>query len=400
MPSCDEPIAGGTPVAEPPQQPPSEDYDGWPLIPASAKTRTKTLPFLTFPITKACNFRCDYCGEGGELSASMVDRWDAGDLLSKARLAVAHGVTKIRLTGGEPFMHRNIAEIMLGLQELGVYVHVNTNGYMLPRRRSLLRQLSRNFHFAVSLDTTDEARFHAITQTKDTFRATVRGIELVAEMGLLMRLNMVVTQANVSDVPAIISYCRQLGCDLKLLDVVSVPLPFGSRQALHVCLTDVEERLAAEADAVEFHEYARSFGTPCRIYSVGGVQVTVKNTWHGSRYDAGGICDECPYFPCHEGLYDIFSLPDGRVVGCRWSESSVAATNESGDRYAREGDYIQALERMADVFRRADHVARESNPAMRPQPEFVRESLERQRAERARRRTAVLARRGADRAVK
>lgn len=106
------------------------------------------------------------------------------------------------------------------------------------------------------------------------------------------------------------------------------------------------------------HEYARAFGTPCRIYKVKGVEVTVKNTWNGSRYDTNGICRSCEYFPCHEGLYDIFALPDGRVVGCRWSDSSVAATNAANDRYTSEHNFEAALDKMASIFQRAQYVAR------------------------------------------
>lgn len=78
-----------------------------------------------------------------------------------------------------------------------------------------------------------------------------------------------------------------------------------------------------------------------------------------------GICNGCKYFPCHEGLYDIFNLPDGRVVGCRWSEESVISGN----------DYSSQLEGIAEIFQRAEWVNRKENPAMVPGPDFVLNSL-------------------------
>jgi len=155
---------------------------------------------------------------------------------------------------------------------------------------------------------------------------------------------MVVNRRNVGEVFEMIEYCRQLGCDLKLLDVVSVPRPHVAYEDMHCAMDQVESELENASDEACLHEYARGFGTPCRIYEVGGVRVTVKRADHGSRYDMDGICRDCAYYPCHEGLYDIFVLPDGRACGCRWSPTSVAPTQ----------DAETALRWLQEVFQRAE----------------------------------------------
>lgn len=342
----------------------------WNILDSREKRDRDILPFLTFPITKSCNFRCEYCGEGGELTASRQRSWDADELLSFAKAAKLRGVTKLRVTGGEPFMHPQIERILRGLADLDVYVHVNTNGSLISRHNRTLEGLGPNFHFAVSLDTLDAqaAKVMSGSSSRSPLPDILCGIETLRDRGLLLRVNMVVTSINVQEIPGIIEFCRRNGCGLKLLDVVSVPLPFGNRTGLHVSLDRVEQELARLSSTIVNHEYARSFGTPCRIYDVDGVSVTVKSTWNGSRYDVSGICDGCPYFPCHEGLYDTFALPDRRVIGCRWSGTSVAGQPvPPGD----AGTFVTRLEAMARVFQDAEYVGRETNDAMPPRPAFV-----------------------------
>lgn len=356
----------------------------WDIRDSREKLAAGVLPFLTFPITKSCNFRCEYCGEGGELTASRQRAWDADELLSFAKAVKASGVTKLRVTGGEPFMHPQIDNILRGLADLDMYVHVNTNGSLVARHVKTLEDLGPDFHFAVSLDTLDAqaAQTMAGARARSPLPDILAGINLLRGLGLLLRVNMVVTTINAHEIPAIIDFCRATGCGLKLLDVVSVPLPFGDRRDLHVSLERVETELARACATIVHHQYARSFGTPCRIYHVDGVPVTVKSTWNGSRYDPSGICSGCPYFPCHEGLYDIFALPDHRVIGCRWSATSVAGEPvPEGDTSA----FVARLEDMAAVFQAADYVPRETNDAMPPRPAFVLHSTADTNAPRAHR---------------
>ncbi|MEL7658022.1 MAG: hypothetical protein AAGU75_19175, partial [Bacillota bacterium] len=111
----------------------------------------------------------------------------------------------------------------------------------------------------------------------------------------------------------------------------------------------------------EEHPYTMAFGTPSRIYTIDGVRVTVKSTLHGSHYDLEGICKDCPYFPCHEGVYDLFMLPDDRLCGCRWSSTSVSNGK----------DFQEALNSLIKVYQRADWYLPEEVTSMTPYPEFV-----------------------------
>ena len=103
------------------------------------------------------------------------------------------------------------------------------------------------------------------------------------------------------------------------------------------------------------------------IYHIGGVKVTVKASSHGARYDTSGICKKCEYFPCHEGLYDLYLIPDGRLCGCRWSETSVA----------KGETFLDHLIYLAEAFQRAEWLERGEMKPMVPMPRFVQHTRQR-----------------------
>lgn len=299
-------------------------------------------PFLSFPILKACNFKCVYCGVGGEATASLNRATSLQTVKAITQKAISHGITKFRVTGGEPFLHSEIIEILNYFSELGYYTLVNTNGSLIVNYIDELLKLNNNVRFAVSLDTLKHEKLIAISG-KDCLESVLSGIDFLSQQGLLLRCNMVVGKHNINEVFSVISFCQEKSCDLKLLDIVSVPLPYGKRSDFYQEIVSLEDELKRQCDEVFSHEYSRNFGTPCYRYRFGDVFVTVKNSWMGSHYDLyeGGICEKCQYFPCHEGLYDIFALSDSRLCACRWTEKQAFS------------DVEKQMEFLLDAFKRS-----------------------------------------------
>lgn len=320
------------------------------------------VPFLSFPITKKCNFRCAYCGQGGEATGSTTTSISLNEIVRTYELVRKHGITKFRITGGEPLTHPDIRSILKFFGDQGVYLLVNTNGSLISRtegKDSLLSNIGDNVHFAVSLDTLREDRFKIINGAQCPLSDVLDGIRLLAQCGLLLRVNMVYNTYNQDEVYDIIGYCQELGCDLKLLDVVSVPVPFSDRQDVFADINPLEKELAEHCDEVLSHEYSRGFGTPCFRYRFGTCTVTMKNSTAGSHYDRDGICASCPDYPCHEGLYDIFCLADGKLCSCRWTEVQKYDNRE------------EQLSYLIDRFRKSTYAPSHSHTAMRVRSELV-----------------------------
>lgn len=317
-------------------------------------SETEWVPFMSFPLTKRCNFHCEYCGVGGEATGSQEQAFSLAMIKHFVSIAQEHGIIKFRLTGGEPFLNPQIGEILHFFSEKGVFTLVNTNGSLIMQNENLLRSINQNIKFAVSLDTLDQEKFRSISK-QDMMQRVIDGIDLLSSLGLLFRCNMVVSKRNIDEIIPMIHFCQERKCDLKLLDIVSVPVPYGERKSIYQEITSVENVLLQSCDEVFSHEYTRNFGTPCYRYRFGDTFVTVKNSQKGSHYDYNkeGICMGCTYFPCHEGLYDIFALSDGKLCACRWTEKQAYSNVD------------KQLEYLIRAFKRSRYVAKSDNSDMK-----------------------------------
>ena len=318
-------------------------------------------PFLSFPITKACNFKCIYCGMGGEATGSQDGNIALSQIKTITEVAIKKGIKKFRLTGGEPFLHNDIAGMLHYFSQLGYFTLVNTNGSLIAKFENELSNIDTNIRFAVSLDTLQPDKLKSISKN-NCHIDVVNGIRFLSSKGLLLRCNMVVSKYNIDEVPSIIKFCRSMHCDLKILDIVSVPLPYGKRGDFYQEVNSLESYLTKSCDEIFSHEYSRGFGTPCFRYRFGETFVTVKNSKKGSHYDTAekGICKGCKYFPCHEGLYDIFALSDNRLCACRWTEKQKSNILEEQMQY------------LIDAFRRAKYYPVGNNPDMGTRTELIK----------------------------
>ena len=310
-------------------------------------------PFLSFPVTQNCNFHCLYCGQGGEATATTKGNILLTQIKEIVEISIRNGVKKFRLTGGEPLLHNDIDNILNFFSELGYFTLVNTNGSMILKKQDILDKIHTNIKFAVSLDTLDKDKLFKISHVS-CHEDIINGIKYLKRLGLLFRVNMVVGRYNFDEVDDIIKFCQKIGCDLKLLDIVSVPIPYNSRSENYAEISSLEKRLAMTCDEIYSHEYSRGFGTPCYRYKFGDTFVTIKNSVKGSHYDVenGGLCVNCKYFPCHEGLYDIFALSDGRLCSCRWTEKQEYS------------DKSLQLKFLINLFRRSIYIPKENNDDM------------------------------------
>lgn len=310
------------------------------------KIQEQDMPFVSFPIVSACPFSCIYCGQGGENTISPVSTMKIETIMDIAVHLKRAGVRKVRLTGGEPLCHPQIGDIIRFLSESGFYVLINTNGLLVEDKVDSLMRTASNIHVAVSLDTLDPVKFDKISRTTGNFDKVMRGIKILKELGYLMRINMVVGSFNLDEVNDMIDFCRNVGCDLKLQEVASVPYPNSEWDEIHADLSCFEQELTKKAKRVLVHDYARSFGIPVKVFDIDGVMITLKSMNVGSRYEVNGICKDCPHLYCHEGLYDIYVLADGSIATCRWCRFGSLET------------FGEDLDKAIAAFRNAEYIGK------------------------------------------
>ncbi len=151
-------------------------------------TRRRPLRDLRISVTDRCNMRCRYCMPrevfGSDFAfLSKVDILTYEEIDRLVGLFVSLGVEKIRLSGGEPLLRKDLHELITMLAIRDVEIAMTTNGVLLPRYAPALSTAGLD-RVTVSLDALDEATFAAITDSGHTVAAVLAGIEAADSVGL------------------------------------------------------------------------------------------------------------------------------------------------------------------------------------------------------------------------
>ena len=168
-------------------------FHGGPL----ADTRGRAMRDLRISVTDRCNFRCVYCmpREVFDSNYRFLRHEDILSFEEIARLAgvfVGLGVSKIRLTGGEPLVRRNVDRLVEMLAELDAEITLTTNGSLLAKQAAALKKAGLD-RVTVSLDSLDDATFRKMNDADFPVAKVIEGIETAAAAGLgPVKVNMVV----------------------------------------------------------------------------------------------------------------------------------------------------------------------------------------------------------------
>lgn len=163
-------------------------------------TRGRTLRDLRISVTDRCNMRCRYCMPREVFGADFpylprADVLTYEEIDRLVGLFVTLGVEKIRLTGGEPLLRKDLSTLVSMLSMHGVEIAMTTNGVLLPRYAPALSAAGLD-RVTVSLDAIDEATFAEITDSGHTVAAVLAGIEAAESVGLgPIKINTVVKRA-------------------------------------------------------------------------------------------------------------------------------------------------------------------------------------------------------------
>ena len=142
---------------------------------------------LRISITDRCNYRCVYCRTGNE--GALYGDLPFADYLRMARVLVGMGITKIRLTGGEPLLRRGVIDFVRELNRLDsiasgrLDIALTTNGHLLADLAQLLKDAGLN-RVTVSMDAVDPDRFARITRVPNGFENVLGGVRAARRVGL------------------------------------------------------------------------------------------------------------------------------------------------------------------------------------------------------------------------
>ena len=234
----------------------------------------RRISYVRMSVTDRCNLRCTYCMPADMRFLPRPELLTADEIVLLAEAFVARGVTRIRLTGGEPLVRNDIADIVprigalrtRGLEE----VTLTTNGVLLDRHAAMLAAGGVE-RVNVSLDTLDPDQFRNITRGGDIGQV-LAGIETARSAGLAVKLNMVAQRGlNQDQLPTMIDYCDARGIDLSLIEAMPLGPEAASASDSFIALTDFVRPLTD--DGIALAPALHRTGGPARYYALPGRRI-------------------------------------------------------------------------------------------------------------------------------
>jgi cyclic pyranopterin phosphate synthase len=222
---------------------------------------------LRISVTDRCNFRCVYCmpKEVYGRDHRFLERRELltfEEITRVARTFVSAGIKKIRITGGEPLVRRDLERLIVQLAELDVDLTLTTNGSLLPQKAQALADAGLR-RITVSLDSLDDAIFRALNDVDFSVERVLDGIDAASAAGLPVKVNAVIKRGvNDDQVVPLAAFFRERGHTLRFIEYMDVGHTNGWRLDDVVPAKEIVGRLDEEfgvepADALYRGEVAQ-----------------------------------------------------------------------------------------------------------------------------------------------
>lgn len=229
----------------------------------------RTISYVRVSVTDRCDMRCVYCMSEDMNFLPKRDLLSLEELDRLCTAFVARGVRKLRITGGEPLVRRNIMQLFRALGrhiESGALseLTLTTNGSQLAAHAQALAEAGVR-RINVSLDTLDPVKYKAITRWGDHAK-TMAGIEAAQAAGLSVKINMVaLKEMNAEEIVPMLQWAHGRGCDLTLIEVMPLGAIEAERADQFLPLNLVEARLK---ERFNLREIDYRTGGPARYVTV------------------------------------------------------------------------------------------------------------------------------------
>jgi cyclic pyranopterin phosphate synthase len=216
-------------------------------------TLNRPLRDLRISVTDRCNFRCVYCMPK-EVFGSDYQFLERSEILTfeeitrLARIFLPHGVQKIRLTGGEPLVRKDLHLLVKMLSDIpDLDLTLTTNGSLLEKQAPLLKEAGLK-RVSVSLDSLDNEVFQAMNDVKFPVEKVIEGMDAAAAAGLEpVKVNMVVKRGlNEDSILPMARFFREKGYILRFIEYMDVGHTNGWRMDDVVPAAEIIKRINAE----------------------------------------------------------------------------------------------------------------------------------------------------------
>jgi cyclic pyranopterin phosphate synthase len=279
----------------------------------------RTIRDLRISVTDRCNFRCFYCLPHGEPPIAPKDRMLSYEEIElAAELFVSLGIEKIRLTGGEPMMRRDIETLVEKLARLRTRglrdLAMTTNGYFLPARAASLKRAGLD-RITISLDSLRRENFQRITGT-DALARVLEGIDAAKRAGLRpIKINAVIVRGyNETEVADLAAFAREHDLIMRFIEFMPLDAAYHWSRDKVVSGREIRERIEGRFPLAPIEEergsntavrYRFADGAPGEIGIIAPVTEPFCGACSRIRLTADGQIRTCLFSTVEYSLRDV-----------------------------------------------------------------------------------------------
>jgi len=289
----------------------------------------RKVDYLRISVTERCNFRCQYCMP--EKPFSWVPKENLlsfEELFLFVKVAIDEGVTKIRLTGGEPLLRENLDSFikMISDYKPDIDLALTTNAYLLPEAAQRLKDAGLK-RLNISLDSL-KSDVAAKIAGKDVLGKVLEGIDKALEVGLKVKINMVPLKGiNDGEILDIIAYCKERNIKVRFIEYMENRHADQALKGMHG-----KEILEKVKEGHTIHALGREGASPSFNYALED----------GTEF---GLIDPHKHDFC-ENCNRIRLTAEGNLIPCLYFDEAMSIAES-----VKKGDIQGAADVLAQVLK-------------------------------------------------
>lgn len=302
--------------------------------------------YLRISLTDNCNLRCFYCMPEEDYEFTPHSRlMQPSEIELLAKIFVENGVNKIRLTGGEPLVRKDAADIILRLSKLPVSLTMTTNATRLHDFTDVLEE-AKIKSLNISLDTLDADKFQIITR-RDSFQKVIENIHLMISKNIHVKVNVVIMKGlNDHEITNFIEWTKNLEVHVRFIEF----MPFeGNRWTSNQVFTmdDMLQQINKKYSPIRLKD---DLNDTAKKYAIEGHKGTFAiistmskpfcSTCNRMRLTADGKMKNCLFSQKETDL--LSALRNGEDVLPLIKESIASKAMELGGQFTKDFEKIQA----------------------------------------------------------
>ena len=302
--------------------------------------------YLRISLTDNCNLRCFYCMPEEDYVFTPASQLMQVDEIEKlAKIFVANGVNKIRLTGGEPLVRKDAADIITALSKLPVTLTITTNGTRLHEFVEVLEQANvRSLN--ISLDTLQAEKFQLLTR-RNQFDVVMKNIELLLSKKFHVKINVVAMKGfNENEINDFIEWTKHIPVHVRFIEF----MPFSGNRwtsnkvfTLQQILNVIEEKYSFIRLKDEKHDTAKKYMVPGHAGTFAIISTMSANfcgDCNRMRLTADGKMKNCLFSKEETDL--LSALRKGEAVLPLIQQSISSKAKELGGQFTPDFEHIHA----------------------------------------------------------